>query len=233
MIGVYTKDTLKVLNKTQLTDLFVKIQDQTDSTIDSLIAEKKDLNCSFKKLESDVQTIKIVNNNLLKLPEKTERQCWANVQYLCHECVVVIVFPKTVESKDSEHIACKVFKSIGFDIEQDRIEVCHWPTKSDHAIIKFSQRKDCQHLMRIKKGLKDLHPTNLSFPEGTKIYVNVSLCLYYWGLLDECKKLWNNKKIYSYFTVNDTIRIIHLSIKKYHTCKDLSALFPEEQIFMS
>ena len=26
--------------------------------------------------------------------------------------------------------------------------------------------------MRIKKGLKDLDPTNLSFPEGTNIYVN-------------------------------------------------------------
>ena len=42
MIGVYTKDTLKVLNKTQLTDLFLKIQDQKNSTIDSLMAEKKD-----------------------------------------------------------------------------------------------------------------------------------------------------------------------------------------------
>ena len=30
--------------------------------------------------------------------------------------------------------------------------------------------------MRIKKGLKDLSPTNLSFLEGTKIYVNDSLC---------------------------------------------------------
>ena len=29
--------------------------------------------------------------------------------------------------------------------------------------------------MRIKKGLKDLNQANLSFPEGTKIYVNDSL----------------------------------------------------------
>ena len=29
--------------------------------------------------------------------------------------------------------------------------------------------------MRVKKGLKDLNPTNLSFPEDTKIYVNNSL----------------------------------------------------------
>ena len=68
----------------------------------------------------------------------------------------VIGIPKTVESKDLEHTVCKVFNSIGFDIEEDRIEACD-RLKSDRTIVKFSRRKDCQHLMRIKKGLKDLN----------------------------------------------------------------------------
>ena len=113
----------------------------------------------------------------------------------------VIGIRKTVESKDFELTVCKVFNIIGFDIGQDRIESCHRLTKSDRTIVKFSQRKDCQHLMRIKKGLKDLNQTNLSFLEGTKIYVNDSLCPYYRGLCNECKKLWNNEKNYSYFPV--------------------------------
>ena len=66
MTGVYTEDTLKALNKTQLIDLFVEMQDQTNSTIFSLIAGMKDLSSNFKKLESDVQIVKTVNNNLLK-----------------------------------------------------------------------------------------------------------------------------------------------------------------------
>ena len=74
MTGVYTEHTLKALNKTQLIDLFLKIQDQTNSTIDSLMAEMKDLNSSFKRLESDVQIVKTVNNNLKHL-ENIERQC--------------------------------------------------------------------------------------------------------------------------------------------------------------
>ena len=61
--------------------------------------------------------------------------------------------------------------------------------------------------MRIKKGLKDLNPTSLSFPEGSKIYVNDSLCPYYKGLQNKFKKLRNNKKIYSYFTVHGTVSI--------------------------
>ena len=109
---------------------------------------------------------------------------------------------KTAESKNLEHTVCKVFNSIGFDIGEYRIEACHRLTKSDCTIVKFSRRKDYEHLMRIEKRLKNLNPTNLSFPEGTKIYVNDSLCPYYRGLWNECKKLWNNKKIYSYFTVN-------------------------------
>ena len=145
----------------------------------------------------------------------------------------VIGIPKTVESMDLEHTLCKVFNSIGFDIGQDRIEACHRLTKSDRTIVKFSRRKDCEHLMRIKKGLKDLNPTNLTFPEGNKIYVNDSLCPYYRGLWNECKKLWNNKKIYSYFTVNGTVRIKQVENGPYKNItlvNDLRALFPEKQI---
>ena len=61
MTGVYIEDTLKALNKTQLIDLFLKMQDQTDFTIVSLMAEMKELSIRFKRLESDVQ---IVNNKL-------------------------------------------------------------------------------------------------------------------------------------------------------------------------
>ena len=86
MTGVYTEDTLKALNKTQLIDLFLKMQDQANSTIVSLMAEMKDLSCSFKRLESDVQIVKTINDNLIKQLGDTERQCWANVQYSRHEC---------------------------------------------------------------------------------------------------------------------------------------------------
>ena len=64
MTGVYTGDSPKALNKTQVIDLFLKVQDQTNSTIDSFMAEMKDLNNGFKRLESDVQIVKTVNNNV-------------------------------------------------------------------------------------------------------------------------------------------------------------------------
>ena len=84
------------------------------------MAEMEDLSSSFRRLESDVQIVKTVNNNLIKQLENTERQCWANAQYSRRECVEVIGIPKTVESKDLEHPICKVFNSIDFDIEENK-----------------------------------------------------------------------------------------------------------------
>ena len=130
------------------------------------------------------------------------------------------------------YTVCKVLNSIGFDIGENRIGSCHRLTKSDRTIVKFSRRKDCQHLMRINKGLEDLSLTNLNFPEGTKICVNDILCSYYRELWNECKKLWNNKNIYSYITV----RIKQVESGPYKSIthvNDLRALFPEEQISMS
>ena len=105
MTGAYTEDTLKTLNKTYLIDLFLEMQDQTNSTIDSLMVEMKNLNNSFKRLESTVQIIKSVNNSLLKQLEYW-RAMPANDQYSQRELVEVIGIPKTVESMDLEHTVC-------------------------------------------------------------------------------------------------------------------------------
>ena len=36
--------------------------------------------------------------------------------------------------------------------------------KSDRTIVQFSRRKDCEQVMRVKKDLKDLNPTDSDFP---------------------------------------------------------------------
>ena len=76
---------------------------------------------SSKRIGSDVQITKTVNNNLIKQLKNNEKQCWTNTQYLRRECVEIIGRSKTAESMDLEHTVCKVFNSIGFDIEEDRL----------------------------------------------------------------------------------------------------------------
>ena len=65
MARVYTDETLKALNKSQIIDLFF---------IASLTAAIKSLN-NFQKLESDVSVVKNVNNILSKQMSSIDRQC--------------------------------------------------------------------------------------------------------------------------------------------------------------
>ena len=88
---------------------------------------------------------------------------------------------------------CKVLQHIGADISEEEIELCHRRNKkTDVTILKFSRRKDCEQVIRIKKDLKDLNPTDLDFPEETRLFINDSLRPYYRGLWNECKRRWNN-----------------------------------------
>ena len=75
MTAIYTEDTLRALNKTQLTELFLKSQEHTKGIINSLTEEMKNLNENFKNLESDVAVVKNVNNILCKQIVSVERQC--------------------------------------------------------------------------------------------------------------------------------------------------------------
>ena len=61
-------------------------------------------------------------------------------------------------------------------------------------------------MMRVKKDLKDLNATNFVLLAGTRLYINDSLCPYYRGMWNEAKKLWNKRKIFSYFTFSGTLR---------------------------
>ena len=66
MARVYTDETLKALNKSQIIDLFF---------IASLTVAIKRLNENFQKLESDVSVVINVNNILSKQMSSIERQC--------------------------------------------------------------------------------------------------------------------------------------------------------------
>ena len=62
-------------------------------------------------------------------------------------------------------------------------------------------------VLRVKKDLTSLDSTELDFPKGTKILVNESLCAYYRGLWNKCKKLKAMGKLHVFFVSNGTIKV--------------------------
>ena len=110
MAGGITEETLRALNKNQIIDLFLKTQEQTNTTIASITAEVKRLNENFQKVEPDVYVIKNVNNTLSKQMSSIERQCWKNAQYSRRECVEVVGLPSSTEDKELEPTVCGCFR---------------------------------------------------------------------------------------------------------------------------
>ena len=139
MLGVYTEETFNSLTKHHIIDLFLKIQKHTNSTICKLTDEIRNLNVNFKRLESDIQACKKVNDALVKQ-----------------------VVPPPQQKK-----------------------------RSDDSEI--SRTKDSEQVIKVKKGLKDLNPTDSDFPEGTRLFINDNLCHNYRVHWNKYKKLWINK----------------------------------------
>ena len=169
-----------------------------------------------------------------------ERQCWRNAQYSRRECVEMIIsILHSIVHSDLEKIVCKVLQHTGDDICGEKIELCECLNQKSHrAIVRFSKWKDWtgdEGQERFKR-FKFLTPTDLDFPERTRLFINDSLCHYYRGVWNECKKLWINKKIFSFFTINGTVQ---LKFKQDGSCNsithldDLKSLFPEENFTMS
>ena len=122
MAGVYTEETLQPLNKTQIIKLFLKTQEQTNNTINTLTEEIKEIHRSFKKLESKIVVVKKVNDALVKQLSSVERQCWKNAQYSRQECVDVVRIPSSVEHDELELTISKILHHIGVNISEDKIE---------------------------------------------------------------------------------------------------------------
>ena len=78
MTGLYTEKILKSLNKSELTDLFLKSREKTDNAINSLAEEIRELNKNFIRMESDIAIAKNVNNVLYKQVLSAEREVSRN-----------------------------------------------------------------------------------------------------------------------------------------------------------
>ena len=57
------------------------------------------------------------------------------------------------------------------EIDEWDVQACHRLKENEKTIVKFVNRKDCLQIFRVKKDLKSIDPTELDFPENTKIFI--------------------------------------------------------------
>ena len=83
-----------------------------------------------------------------------------------------------------------------------------------------------------QKKVKALKPECLNLPAGVKIYINESLCPHYKKLWRICRKLWDAKRILSFWVSNGSIRVklVNENVSTItHDC-DLEKLFPGDPL---
>ena len=148
----YSEESLDKLFKKFITNIVLSLQTDMQSNI-KILEEVRKLNEKFTNLESQLLVRKNFNSLLQQRGIDLGRQCWANAQYSRRDWLEVPGIPEPVEQNELEDKVLRIFKKVGCDILSDNIEACHRVARYHNVIIKFSKRKDCQHIFLVKNTL--------------------------------------------------------------------------------
>ena len=150
-MATYTGDALDKLHKQDLIPIVLSLQSKLEYKDITVLEEVCKLNDSISKMHAELAVMKNVNNLLLTRLSILERRCWANAQYSRRECFDILGIPCEVSREVLEEKVLNVFGKLGCDISPDRIEACHRVGRTNDTVtVKFSGRKDCQHVWSIK-----------------------------------------------------------------------------------
>ena len=168
MAEAHTEATLNKLAKPDLVQLIFNIESNFGSQFPKLTTEVKDLLSNSKKLEAEVAIVRNVNSKLVERVVATEHQCWENAHYSKRNTPEVAGMATSIRGNGLEQKMCDLFQEIDTDICDRDIQARHWLKIKNRTIVKFTNRKDCPRILRVKRQLKDLDPAAVDLPEGTK-----------------------------------------------------------------
>ena len=161
------------------------------------------LNECFSKLQAEVSVTKQVNIFLSSRLVSIERHCWLNAQYSRWECLDIVGIPNEVEADALDEKVVNIFEKLECNISTEHIEACHRTSKKNTTVIvKFSQRKDCQQVLDVKKDMLKIEVEGIDLPGQNKLLINKILCPYYKVIWAKCKKFPSLGNI-----LGDTIKI--------------------------
>ena len=226
MALLFTEDTLKSLTKEKLIKL---LQEKNNESLEALSKDMKEILGKFTKMEAEISSVRQENATLKCKMVELERQAASNSQYSRRESFELCGLPSSVTSDALETKVCQILSTIDVTIASDEIEAIHRLHDNNKVIVKLSKRKKWYEIFQNKNKLKNLDTSTLGFKRGTKIFINESLCPLYKKLWSISKRLFTEKEISSFYTLNGTVRIKiregSVPIIITHM-KDLEDLFP-------
>ena len=171
MIGAHKQAVLKKLTKHDLMQLILGTEATLDSQIPDLSKKVKDTLTNFKKLETDTAVVKTVNNRFVERLFKIKRQCWEEIQYSQQDTLEIVSISNSLDNSVLKEMFSCFKKRLVLKLT-DGIFKLLIPSKTRQRIFaKFVNRKDRLQILTVKKKHKSLDPTELDFPENTKLFV--------------------------------------------------------------
>ena len=129
----------------------------------------------------------------------------------------------------------EILDAIGASFNNEMVEDCHRIPSKDSpqkVMFKLSRQKDSRRVLLNKKKLEQLKPETLNWPAGVKIYINEIICPYYKKLWTKCRKLWDAKRVFSFWVSNGSVRVklVNENVSIITHDYDLEKLFPGDPL---
>ena len=121
--------------------------------------------------------------------------------------IEIVGVPEDLTGGELENRVIKTFEAAGVKTKKRDFHAIHRLANKKVVIAKLVNRRDAIEILRKKKKLRELSPTDKEDLGVGKIYINESLCPYNKRLLGKCNALFKKKKIDSFFTINGKIKI--------------------------
>jgi len=217
---VFTRKQLGDMKKDELVELSLQLQTSTDSSIDLLTKEIKDLKIQFQnqfdELNNRLKVKMAALKSELDIAKNTsfllEKRCISLEQYSRRECLEVRGVPDAIQQDGLLEYLNPIFKEINCEITDPKdIQAIHrLRNRTNDVIIKFTHRDQRNALLTSRKNLKELDMEKLGIDENTKLFINESLSRYSKHLVGIANVLKKRKLIDSFWTINGNVRM------KYH-----------------
>lgn len=200
---------LKTSIQSSKADIFKVISDTKDEIIENLQTENELLKKSITKLKNEVYEKDCLVTDIEK--DLCELQ-----QYVRRNNMEITGIPEDIPDDLLEAKVIEIGHAMDITINETDFEACHRLPKGKHAkasdprrtIVRFVNRKVVEKMHRNKKILRtEKHRLENIGLDPRKIYLNNNLCPYYRMLWGECKSLYKDGKISSFWIYNGTVRI--------------------------
>ena len=229
---VVTRSQMENMTREELVEELIAATDVA-TQISSLDTKLTNLLSKFDQVSSELIIVKNVNSHLMDRIISLERHQLNTSQYQRREMIEINPVPLDIDNNVLEDSVCQALSLTGVTVNPNDIQACHRMKKKDRVIVKFSNRKLKQNVMKNRKllGAKSLDLTRLKF--SGKLFISDSMCLENQQLAYLCRQLKNAKKIHSTWFFNNVLNIKLTDVseaKKIFHKKDIEDLLNIDNI---